>query len=148
MSGERKVFNERGSIMRLMCEYVRNWKHVEERGGAEFVSVGLLCVPPKAINLQLQQFYRVWQELILWGWGWRVASSFTLFSYLDFVLFYSGINTIICGILFAHLQSLQIYYIQSYHREGQLISLSIIFQMNGYKNPDIEVIIVLAQLHT
>ena len=51
--------------MRLMCVYAENWKNVEKEGGAEFVSVVLpRYVSPKAINLQLQRFYRVWQEFI------------------------------------------------------------------------------------
>ena len=72
------------AILRLMRVYVGNWKNVEEDGGVEFVSVFLHeWVSPKAINLQLQSFYRVRQEFMLLGWGGqkgaRLCQSFPQF---------------------------------------------------------------------
>ena len=65
------------AILRLMRVYVGNRKNVEEKGSVEFVSVFLhVWVSPKAINLQLQSFYRVRQEFKLLGWGGQKGVGF------------------------------------------------------------------------
>ena len=72
-SCEGKVFNDRGLQSADRHEMdVCVCGELEKCWGGRWRRIcscrPLVRVSPQAINLQLQRFYRVWQEFILWGW--------------------------------------------------------------------------------